>query len=176
MSGDEPTGWQLEGITDANGYVKVNFTKKKKETSKYYYYAFFDYSSVVCPYPNYALINSPYFIVLNANETSSIYLKVLPYMNAQFKFLNTNCIDENDQFKYQFSNIDETPYGNFLPNYPWFEGSELNGCVDITGDSSSRLSGHYVFNWEAIRGGVLSSGKDTFLITPYGDNIIDMEW
>jgi len=169
-----PTGWQLEAVTDADGYAKVSFTKKKKETSKYYYYAHFDYSSVECPYPNYSIINSPSFIVVNPNEQNSVYLRVLPYASVNWKVENINCYDSQDKMRFKAYNYDERPTDDF--QYLAY-GSYFLGCgIQTQGMVDNIVSGHQVYQIEVTRNGIINTYIDTFFLQPGVMNDVFLEY
>ncbi|MCC6699879.1 MAG: hypothetical protein IT221_00030 [Fluviicola sp.] len=174
----EPTGFEMQGITGTNGRAVVAFTKRRKDTKNRCYQCFFDYSGVQSPYADYTLINTPQFIDVFANEPKEIYLRLLPKMDVQINFKNLNCTGTNDSFKYKIVNINDNytfSYEDFV-NIPWLEGDILNGCVDIQGDITQRLSGKYIYIWQATRNGIVTNSCDTVLVAPNVNNQINIFW
>jgi len=172
-----PTGWELHGLTD--NYGKASGVFKGVIKINYEYRIFFDYTHMLLPsgMSDYVVKGPEYDILQRSAPTDNRYkITILPYMPVRFNFKNTACIDVNDTFKYKFVNIDENPYSIFYENTPWFEGPELNGCVDLTGNYANRLAGHYVFKWRAIRDEVLIEGLDTFLVAPNINDNVYIEW
>jgi len=171
-----PTGWELHGLTDSYGKASGNFKGVIKVN--YEYRIYFDYTNMVLPAgiseytvdgPEYALLQRSF------PEANSYDVSIIPYMMTKFNFVNANCHDSGDIFRYKKLNIDESPHDD-INNSTWLEGPTLNGCVNLEGDYLNRLAGHYVFKWEAIRGNVLSEGIDTFYLSPGGNAIVNMEW
>ena len=37
-------------------------------------------------------------------------------------------------------------------------------------------AGHYVYMWEANKNGTITTGIDTFYVSPDGNNLIEMFW
>lgn len=176
MSEIEYTDFQLEGVTDASGWAYISFFRKKN--ARYQYMIYFDYSNI--HFPNYSgsysLINAPSYDLITGADQRDYEIRVLPLMQMCWNFKNLSCFDANDTFKYKSFNLDEFPNYTFNNADPWQEGPTLNGCVDLTGDYLQRLSGRYVFKWEAVRGGVLSTGIDTFFVSPGGTDNVNMYW
>ncbi|WP_343747081.1 hypothetical protein [Fluviicola sp.] len=159
----EYTDFVLEGMTDANGSASIAFAPRKNKN--YHYDLSFDYSSLqfVNYTGSYSLIKAPTYVHLVRNNQQDYEIRALPLMQMRWNFKNQSCFDGNDTFRYKVCNLDETPNYNFNSGDPWIEGIVLNGCVDLSGDYLQRLSGHYIFKWEAVRGGATTTGIDTFL-------------
>ncbi len=173
----EYTDFKLEGVTDAGGWAKIDFFPKKN--LDYMYRIDFDYSNIqfVSYSGSYSLINAPSYDLITRQDYQEDYeIRVLPLMQMRWNFKNLSCFDSDDTFKYKSFNLDEFPNYTFNNADPWQEGPTLNGCVDLTGDYLQRLAGRYVFKWEAVRGGVLSAGIDTFFVSPGGTDNINMYW
>ena len=172
----EYTDFELEGVTNTNGIAEISFFPKKNKD--YMYRIDFDYSNIqFASYSgNYSLINAPSYDLITRNNQEDYEIRAIPLMQMIWKFKNLSCFDSNDTFKYKSFNLDELPNYNFNNGDPWIEGSSLNGCVDLTGDYLQRLAGRYVFKWEATRGGVLTTGVDTFFVSPGGMDYINMYW
>nr|WP_294861678.1 hypothetical protein [uncultured Fluviicola sp.] len=172
----EYTDFELEGSTDANGDARISFAPKKN--LDYMYRIDFDYSNIqFANYSgSYSLINAPSYDLINRNDQRDYEIRALPLIQIQWNFKNLSCFDANDTFKYKSFNLDELPNYNFNNGDPWIEGSSLNDCVDLTGDYLQRLSGHYVFKWEATRGGLITTGIDTFFVSPGGIDYVNMYW
>ena len=171
------TDWEITGVTDASGLAQVNF--KPKKNTKYQYEIVFDYSGIQLPagINDVQLVNAPSYDYIPKDGYQKEYdIRVLPYLDVTINFKNMNCIDNNDVFRYRQFNKDEKPYYSFQQITNWLEGPELNGCVNLNGSPYSRLAGHYLFQWEAIRGGVLTTGIDTFFVAPGVNNQINMFW
>lgn len=175
--GDQiPTGWELTGVTDSQGKASGSFKGVLK--TNYDYFIYFDYGSIVLPQGiSEVEVMGPQYDQLNRSSPgdNSYAVRVLPYMMTKFNFTNLSCHDIQDIFRYKKLNLDEYPYQD-IDNNAWLEGAELNGCVNIQGDYLSRLAGHYAIKWEAIRGGVQTTGCDTFYVAPGGNDQIDIEW
>lgn len=173
----EYTDFKLEGFTDASGWARISFFPKKN--LDYMYRIYFDYSSMqFADYSgSYSLINAPSFDMVRRDHNQRNYeIVALPLMQMRWNFKNLSCFDANDTFKYKQYNLDENPNYTFNNGDPWIEGATLNGCVDLQGGYLQRLSGRYVFKWEATRGGVTTTDIDTFFISPGGQNNINMYW
>lgn len=172
----EYTDFELEGVTNANGFVEISFFPKKNKD--YMYRIYFDYSNIqFASYSgDYSLINAPSYDLITRNDQRDYEIRALPLIQIQWNFKNLSCFDANDTFKYKQYNLDENPNYTFNAGDPWIEGPTLNGCVDLTGDYLQRLAGRYVFKWEATRGGVLTTGIDTFFVSPGGADNINMYW
>lgn len=172
----EYTDFELEGVTNANGMAEISFFPKKN--LDYMYRIYFDYSNIqFANYSgSYSLINAPSYDLMTRNDQRDYEIRALPLMQMRWNFKNLSCFDANDTFKYKQYNLDELPNYSFNNGDPWMEGPTLNGCVDLTGDYLQRLAGKYVFKWEAIRGGVLTTGIDTFFVSPEGIDNISMYW
>ena len=172
----EYTDFILEGTTDLSGNASISFAPKKN--MKYHYDITFDYSGIqFANYSgNYSIINAPTYVPLSRNEQQDYEIRVLPQMNMKWNFKNEFCVDSNDSFKYRQYNCDERPFHIFNSGDPWLEGPPLNGCVNLQGDYIMRYAGHYVFIWQATRGGVLTTGVDTFFVSPGGTDNINMYW
>ena len=163
----EPTGFEMQGVTGANGRGVVAFTKRRKDTKNKYYQCFFDYSGVQSPYSDYTLINTPQFIDVFANEPKEIYLRLLPKMDINYKIENVNCTGPSDSMRIILRNINEQDYYyDFINNYwsPYFIGcySEI--------DNFNSTSGRYVFKIQVTRNGVLNEYMDTILVAPGVNN------
>lgn len=165
------TGWELYGTSGNDGIAETKFSRKWFNKS---YSAVYDFSQVQCPYPECEIVAANPSTQLGAGDPEYIEFKVLPVMFVNFHFKNENCVNSSDQFKYKFLNIDD--YGSLTWDFPWLEGPQLNGCVDLIGNSVKRNGGRYVFKWEATRGGIFESGIDTFLVSPEVTNTINMFW
>lgn len=172
----EYTDFKLEGHTNANGLAVVYFFPKKN--LDYMYRIYFDYSNIQFSgsSESYSLINAPSYDLIDRNNQRDYEIRVLPLMQIRWNFKNLSCFDSNDTFRYKQYNLDELPNYNFNNGDPWNEGAILNGCVDLPGDYVQRLSGRYVFKWEATRGGVLTTGIDTFFVFPGGADNVNMYW
>jgi len=172
----EYTDFKLEGVTNTNGIAEISFFPKKNKD--YMYRIDFDYSNIQFQSysGSYSLINAPGYDLITRNNQRDYEIRALPLMQIQWNFKNLSCFDVNDTFKYKQYNLDELPNYNFNNGDPWQEGPILNGCVDLTGDYLQRLAGRYVFKWEAVRGGILTTGADTFFVSPGGTNNINMYW
>jgi hypothetical protein len=172
----EYTDFKLEGYTNANGLAVISFFPKKN--LDYMYRIDFDYSDIQfsSSSENYSLINAPSYDLIDRDNQRDYEIRALPLMQIRWNFKNLSCFDSNDTFKYKQYNLDELPNYNFNNGDPWIEGSVLNGCVDLPGDYVQRLSGRYVFKWEATRGGILTTGIDTFFVSPGGADYINMYW
>ena len=141
--GQKLTGWTLEGETDLNGMAHGEFVPKKN--LDYSYVISFDYSSANVP-------NGEYDVNIGSNEARVMYrpisgennyeIRMLPKMDVQLNYQNTNCYNGSDVFRYKVSNIDEDPNHNFN-NQPWSEPQILTGCADYS-HNSNRLAGHYI--------------------------------
>ena len=172
----EYTDFKLEGVTDANGRATVSFLPKKN--LDYMYRIYFDYSNIhFASYSgSYSLINAPSFDNITRNNQENYEVRALPLMQMRWNFKNQSCFGGNDTFRYKVYNLDETPNYNFNNGDPWIEGAILNGCVNLSGDYLQRLSGHYIFKWEAVRGGATTTGIDTFFVSPGGNDDVNMYW
>ncbi|TSJ46426.1 hypothetical protein [Fluviicola chungangensis] len=176
LSDIEYTDFKLEGYTNANGEAVISFPPKKN--MNYRYDITFDYSQMqFANYSeSYSLIRPPTYFPLSRKDQKDFEIRALPLMQVQWNFKNLSCFDANDTFKYKQYNLDELPNYSFNNGDPWQEGPTLNGCVDITGNYLQRLAGRYVFKWEATRGGILTTGIDTFFVSPGGTDYINMYW
>ncbi len=176
LSDIEYTDFKLEGYTNASGEAVISFLPKKN--MNYRYDITFDYSNLqFASYSgSYSLIRVPTYVPLSRNDQQDFEIRALPLMQVQWNFKNLSCFDANDTFKYKQYNLDELPNYSFNNGDPWQEGPTLNGCVDLTGNYLQRLAGRYVFKWEATRGGVLTTGIDTFFVSPGGTDYINMYW
>ena len=176
LGGIEYTDFKLEGYTNANGEAVISFPPKKN--MNYRYDITFDYSNLqFANYSgSYSLVRVPTYVPLSRKDQQDFEIRVLPLMQVQWNFKNLSCFDANDTFKYKQYNLDELPNYSFNNGDPWLEGPTLNGCVDLTGAYFQRLAGRYVFKWEAVRGGVLTTGIDTFFVSPGGADNVDMYW
>ncbi len=176
LGGADYTDFMLEGVTNANGDAFISFAPKKN--MNYRYDITFDYSGMqFANYSgSYSLIGAPTYQPLSRNDQKDYEIKALPLMQMRWDFKNLSCFDANDSFKYKQYNLDEKPNYTFNNGDPWIEGATLNGCVDLQGDYLQRLSGRYVFKWEAKRGGVTTTDIDTFFISPGGIDHVNMYW
>ena len=168
------TGWTLNGLVDADGETETRFTREYKEEGMYT--GIFDYSDLDLPAGDYDIIGGNPGFDLDQDHTEIIRMKVLPKMTITSHFKNINCVDVNDKFKYKTLNIDEllTDYYNW-DNHPWGDYPAYYGCADLT-FTSQQHAGRYVIQWEAVRGGVTTTGIDTFLVSPETTNTINMFW
>ena len=166
------TGWTLNGFVDDDGITETLFTRDNLPNS--YYTGIFDYSGLDLPPGNYDIIGSVPGFDLDENHTEIIRMKVLPKMTINLNYKNVNCVDANDVFRFKSKNIDEliTDYYNW-DNIDWSESNETHGCVNLS-YVTQRNAGRYVFIWEAVRGGVTTSGIDTFFVCPGTTNTINM--
>lgn len=176
LSDIEYTDFKLEGVTNADGWANISFFPKKR--SDYQYIINFDYSNI--QFQNYSgsysLINAPSYDLITRKDPRDYEIRALPLMQMRWNFKNLSCFDGNDTFKYKQYNLDENPNYNFDNGAPWIEGAILNGCVDSPGDYLQRLSGRYVFKWEATRGGITTTDIDTFFVSPGGMDYVNMYW
>lgn len=172
----EYTDFELKGSTNSNGIAEISFFPKKK--LDYMYRIYFDYSNIQFENysGNYSLINAPSYDIMTRKDQRDYEIRALPLMQMRWNFKNLSCFDANDTFKYKEYNLDENPNYNFNNGAPWIEGAILNGCVDSPGDYLQRLSGRYVFKWEATRGGITTTDIDTFFVSPGGIDHVNMYW
>ena len=174
---EEATGWEISGVTGSDGRASGSFLGKLK--TNYSYKIFFDYLGVVLPsgINEVEIMGPKYDQLTRSNPLDNDYeIRVLPYIPIQLNFKSTACVDQNDVFRYKSYNQDELPNHMFTDSTPWLEGEQLNGCVNFEGNYLTRLCGHYIFKWEAIRGGNLTTGIDTFLVGPGISNQINVLW
>ena len=168
------TGWTLNGLVDADGITETMFTRDNLPNS--YYTGIFDYSGLDLPQGDYTIIGGNPGFDLDENHTEVIRMKILPKITIVSHFKNVNCVDSNDKFKFKMLNIDELPTEYYdLNNNPWSDYSAYYGCADLN-FTSQQNSGRYVIQWEAVRGGVTTTGIDTFLVSPETTNTINMFW
>ncbi|MCC6700235.1 MAG: hypothetical protein IT221_01855 [Fluviicola sp.] len=163
----EPTGFEMQGVTGANGRAVVAFTKRRKETKNRYYQCFFDYSGVQSPYSDYTLINTPQFIDVFANEPKEIYLRLLPKMDINYKIENVNCTGPSDSMRIILRNINEQDYYyDFINNY-W--SPYAFGCFSNNYQYNGN-AGLHVYKIQVTRNGVLNEYMDTILVAPGVNN------
>lgn len=168
------TGWKIEGETDINGRSTVEFYPKKN--TKYSYFVKFDYSEMDIPFGDYKLTKGNPSGSLNRNASlgNDFEVRVLPRLLVQKNFLNTNCFNASDIFRYKMLNIDERPQDN-IEHQSWKELSIFSGCVDYSNESI-QLGGRYVYHWEALRNEITETGTDTFFVAPGVNSVISMHW
>ena len=168
------TGWTLQGKVGNDGIAETMFTRDNR--SRGYYGGTFDYSEIELPPGEYDFVGEVPSFILDENHTEIIRIYFLPRMNVVFHYKNLNCIDVNDSFKSKTINIDEYPKGFYSwENIPWTAALVTQGCADYS-SSVYTNSGRYVIQWEAERGGMTTSGIDTFLVSPETTNTINMFW
>ncbi|MDX2359787.1 MAG: hypothetical protein QNK23_03195 [Crocinitomicaceae bacterium] len=170
------TGWELGGTTDGSGISVVEFYPKKD--LDYQYDIYFDYSNMIVPVGDYEIVNGPTTFAHVNHSSENIYnIRLLPYMDIDLHFLNQNCFDINDTFKFKSFNFDEHLYfsQNQINGLPWVESNMFNGCLDLTWNTNS-LAGRHVYVWEAIRNGITEQGIDTFYVAPGANNLIELFW
>ena len=167
------TGWEIEGETNGLGIADIKFNCKRN--SDYQYTIYFDFDDMNLPMGTYVKTGGPTFANLDRNAHTNYEIRMLPKMDIQFHYLNTNCFDGSDSFKWRMVNYDERPYDN-INNYPWVETSPYQGCCNFQYTTTNGLAGHYAFEWEAVRNGQFESGTDTFFVSPGVNNNINIYW
>ncbi len=163
----------MVGYTDLNGISNAKFSPKNGENYLMYFY----YNEMIVPAGNYAIASGPASLYGYIGQDVNLDIRVLPYMDITTHFKNINCFDTFDTLKLKGYNSDELPNIRQvdIDNWPWLISSLNNGCVDrIT--SVTKLAGHHIYIWEAIRNGITTTGVDTFYVEPGGNNLIEMFW
>ena len=170
----EETDFELSGETDASGISVISFYPKKN--LDYQYNIYFDYSDMNVPTGDYLIASGPTsFAYLSRNEKNDFSIRILPKMDVTLHFKNTNCSGSSDSFLYKMFNMDERQ-NETINDYPWVNAPLFQGCSDETINSTNVPAGHYAFEWEATRNGITESGGDTILVTPGGNNLMNIYW
>lgn len=177
FSGDiESTGWEKDGQTDDAGISIIEFYPKKN--LNYQYDIYFDYSSMNVPGGDYSVVLGPSDFAHVTHQGPNDYdIRILPKMDVQIHYKNINCFDSNDSFKHKSINLDENPYITVqdINNLNLVANNLNQGCTDRWGGGYWH-AGHYIYRWEATRGGITTSGIDTFYVAPGENNLIEMFW
>lgn len=167
----EETGYGVSGIVGPDG--KASFSLKTKASNGYDMY--FDHSTMNVPSGDYKIVQGPNDFAGNINENGeNVYdIRVLPKMDVIVHHKNVNCYDGTDQLKFKTFNYDERPNTTQvdIDSWPW---TYNQGCTDIWG--GHWLAGHYIYMWEANKNGIVTTGIDTFYVSPDGNNLIELFW
>lgn len=162
---EEPTGWELKGVTGSDGKAKGSFLGVLK--SNYSYKINFDYSNLALPmgYTDYIIQGPQYDQLSRSNPNENNYeIRILAYTSMHFKIENVNCFGSSDQMRYKVYNCDETPNQDFQ-YMPW--SNNFNGCgIMCEATSNHVLAGHQLFKLEIIRNNDTTTYVDTFLLKP----------
>lgn len=161
-----PTGWERKGRIDASGKLTINVEKYNNKKQHFVYKAFFDDANIVSTYSDFYLseYESSSF---SANKTKKIKLAVFPKVKTTFHFKNMNCVDEADELKYEYYNLDVWNSSSAKSENPWMKGREdVHGCADVQTPEEDAVSGRYIFKSEATKGGIKKEVIDTVLIAP----------
>lgn len=169
----EETDFELSGETDASGISVVTFYPRKN--NRYDYHIYFDYSEMNLPTGDYVITSGPTSFAYLYNSVNAYSIRILPKMDVTLHFKNTNCSGSSDSFLYRMFNMDERQ-NETINDYPWVNAPLFQGCSDETINSSNVPAGHYAFEWEATRNGITESGGDTILVTPGGNNLMNIYW
>jgi hypothetical protein len=162
---DEPTGWELHGVTDGSGEQMIEFNPKRN--SACYYTIYFNYNYMNVPDGDYEIVRGPHFdpVVRQYMTLENTYdIRILPYTQYHFVIDNVNCVDENDQMRFKAYNYDESPNSSF--SYLDYS-SPFTGCgVFHEYTNNHVLAGHQVYQIEVTRNGIVNTYIDTFNVLP----------
>ncbi|MCU0551459.1 MAG: hypothetical protein MUC48_19115, partial [Leptolyngbya sp. Prado105] len=171
----EYTDFILEGQTDANGLVDIEFYRKKNQ--KYNYDIKFDYSSMNVSFPAYSLINAPTYKNLSKSnpDGNRFDIRVLPHCQMHFKIENVNCFNSSDSMRFKTYNPDERPFQSFDLIPVW--SNYKIGCgifAELINDKM--LSGRKLYQIEVTRNGIKNVYVDTFFLHPNQLNEVFLQY
>jgi hypothetical protein len=174
----EYTDFEIKGVVDESGYAYVKFYPKKN--TKYQYEITMNFDNLKVPFENYTVVNPPIFDLISREDfgqkTRDYNVKVLPIMNIIFHYENLNCVNSSDEFKFNLINLDERFNPNVdIDDLTLFSFPFSLGCTNYT-YTSYRKAGRYLLKWEAEKGGLITSGVDTFFVAPGVNDEINIFW
>jgi hypothetical protein len=178
----ESTGWELNGVTTADGPTCIVFERKK--SGQYDYTITMDPTTVVPPSgtfwgPIYRKIS--YSLSAGTAPVVETYkIGFLPSMNATSHVKNVNCQGPTDSMATAVPiNLNLNPnytldYLNSLPYTGGGFGNSFSGCADFNGIYGSYEVGYYRWKYKLKRNNIITYHVDTIFLYPGINDVLEI--